>query len=167
MHGPGLPRGGVRRLWTDAAPARCADPQGARSSRRTGAVHFAGRRPLWQAIAATVGTQRTSLWRVAVGVGTAAKQAERIRVSTRGSTSPRRVGNDLLYLSNSEAGGGIWRNEGASVTEVWNPERGSVTGRIAVEPGGRRIVFPVRRDGAYACLSATRTARQCASWRLS
>ena len=99
-------------------------------------------------LVATLATQRSSLWRVAVGAGTAAKQADRIRVSTSGSNSPRRVGDNLLYLSNSEAGSGIWRNEGASATEVWNPERGSVAGRIAVESGGQRIAFPVRRDAS-------------------
>ncbi len=101
-------------------------------------------------LVATVSTQRSSLWSIPVGAGAVAEQADRVRISTRGATSPRRLGNNLLYVSTSEAGSGIWRSEAASTSEIWSPTRGSVVGGPALEPGGHRIAFSgaARRDDA-------------------
>lgn len=98
-------------------------------------------------LVATVSTQRSSLWSLPVGAGAVATQADRLRMSTRGGTSPRRLGNNLLYVSTSGAGSGLWRNEATSASEIWSPTRGSVVGAPAVEPGGHRIAFSVLRDG--------------------
>jgi dipeptidyl aminopeptidase/acylaminoacyl peptidase len=101
-----------------------------------------------QQLVATVSTQRSSLWRMPVSAGAAVRQAERLRTSTRGSTSPRRAGDELLYLSTSEEGSGLWRSGSASASELWSPARGSVRGGVAMEPGGSRIAFPVLLNGA-------------------
>jgi hypothetical protein len=101
-------------------------------------------------LVATVSTQRSSLWSIPVGAGAVAEQADRVRISARGATSPRRLGDNLLYVSTSEAGSGIWRSEAASTSEIWSPTRGSVVGGPALEPGGSRIAFSVLRDGMRA-----------------
>jgi Tol biopolymer transport system component len=99
-------------------------------------------------LAATVSTRRSSLWSLPVGAGAASAQAERLRMSTRGGASPRRLGNNLLHVSTSESGSGIWRSDAAaSTSEIWSPTRGSVVGALAMEPGGDRIAFSVLRDG--------------------
>ena len=98
-------------------------------------------------LVATMGTQRSSLWRIQVNTDKVAQQAQRLRVSTRGSTSPRRAGSALLYISSSESGSGIWRSDGESSSEIWSPARGTVVGSLAVAPDGRRIAFAVLRDG--------------------
>ena len=97
-------------------------------------------------LVATVGTERSSLWSIPVGAGPA-EQADRVRISARGATSPRRLANNLLFVSTSEAGSGIWRSEASSTSEIWSPTRGSVSGAPALEPGGQRIAFTAQRDG--------------------
>jgi Tol biopolymer transport system component len=98
-------------------------------------------------LVATVSTQRSSLWSLPIGATAPATQADRLKMSTRGSTSPRRLGDNLLYVSTSESGSGIWRSEADLTSEIWSPTRGSVVGGPSLEPGGQRIAFSVLRDG--------------------
>jgi Tol biopolymer transport system component len=98
-------------------------------------------------LAATVSTQRSSLWTMRIGASASIAQADRIRMSTRGGSSPRRQDRSILYVSTSEAGSGIWRSEAGSSSEIWSPARGSVVGGPALERGGTRIAFSVERDG--------------------
>jgi Tol biopolymer transport system component len=98
-------------------------------------------------LVATVSTQRSSLWSIPIGADASVAQADRLRMSTRGGSSPRRLGDKVLYVSTSEAGSGLWRSEAGSASEIWSPTRGSVMGAPSLEPGGQRIAFTAKRDG--------------------
>jgi Tol biopolymer transport system component len=100
-------------------------------------------------LVATVTRQPPSLWSVPVSsIAQADAAAERIRVATRGGYSPRAGLDDLVYLSPSADGMGIWRMEGTTPTEIWGATRGAVAGAPALDPKSRRIAFPVRVGSA-------------------
>jgi Tol biopolymer transport system component len=74
--------------------------------------------------------------------------ASRLTLPTARSAAPR-FGPDtsLFYLASRGGADGLWRLAGSRASEIWQPGQGAVVGAAAVSPDGRRVCFPVRRQG--------------------
>ncbi len=100
-------------------------------------------------LVATVSNPSVQLWTVPITNGVADEQtASRIAVPTARSAAPRFArDSSIFYLASRGGGDGLWRLSGAKATELWKTDRGAVVGAAAVSPDGRRVCFPVRRQG--------------------
>jgi Tol biopolymer transport system component len=67
---------------------------------------------------------------------------------TERSAAPR-FGADstIFYLASRGGGDGLWRLAGGKATELWKPAQGEIAAPVAVAPNGKRVCFPVRRQG--------------------
>ncbi|HMG11658.1 MAG TPA: protein kinase, partial [Gemmatimonadaceae bacterium] len=100
-------------------------------------------------LVATVSNPSVQLWSVPITAGTADERAAiRIALPTARSAAPR-FGPDssLFYLATRGGGDGLWRLAGAQASELWQTDRGSVTGAPAISPDGKTVCFPVGRQG--------------------
>ena len=100
-------------------------------------------------LVATVSNPSARLWTVSIVDGVADEQAARpVELPTARSAAPR-FGPDssLFYLASRGGADGLWRLSGGQATEIWKPSQGAVLGAAAVSPDGRRVCFPVRRQG--------------------
>jgi Tol biopolymer transport system component/DNA-binding winged helix-turn-helix (wHTH) protein len=98
-------------------------------------------------LAATVTTQRTSLWRVPVLRDRIAgpSDASQIELPTLGGRSPRLGPGYVLYRSPSAGTEGLWKlaRADSTVIELWNGRQGRVVSALAIEPNGDRVAFTV------------------------
>jgi len=107
-------------------------------------------------LVATVSNPSMNLWSVPIAdrvVGESA--ASRFPLPTARSAGPRFGPDYLVYLASRGAANGLWKFRDGSVTELWKAEDGAVAGTASVSPDGRRICFPVRRQGRNTLHVAT------------
>jgi Tol biopolymer transport system component len=100
-------------------------------------------------LVATVSNPSVELWTVPILSGVAEEQAaRRLDLPTARSAAPR-FGRDslLFYLASLGGADGVWRLSPAGASEIWKPSQGAVVAAVAVSPDGRRVCFPVRRQG--------------------
>lgn len=100
-------------------------------------------------LVATVSNPSVQLWSVPITGGVADEQAaSRITLPTARSAAPR-FGPDssLFYLATRGGGDGLWRLSGAQARELWQTDQGAVAGAAAISPDGRKVCFPVGRQG--------------------
>jgi Tol biopolymer transport system component len=100
-------------------------------------------------LVATVSNPSAQLWSMPITDGIAhEKAATRLELPTARSAAPR-FGPDssLFYLASRGGADGLWRLAGGRATEVWKPNQGAVAGPAAVSPDGRKVCFPVHRQG--------------------
>jgi Tol biopolymer transport system component len=100
-------------------------------------------------LVATVSNPTVHLWTVPITRGLVVESsARRLALPTGRSAAPR-FGPDsaLLYLASRGGADGLWRFSPAGASEMWKSTRGAVVGAAAVSPDGRRVCFPVRRQG--------------------
>ena len=113
---------------------------------------------------ATVSNPSVELWSSPISDSVADEQtATRIAVPTARAAAPR-FGRDssLYYLASRGGADGLWRLSGTKATEFWKPSQGAVVGAAAVSPDGRKVCFPVRREGRSTlhCTTADGTGVQ-------
>jgi Tol biopolymer transport system component len=109
-------------------------------------------------LVATVSNPSVHLWTVPITDGPVDEPAaRRVALPTARSAAPR-FGPDssLLYLASRGGADGLWRLSPAGASEMWKSTQGAVVGAAAVSPDGRRVCFPVRRQGRSTlyCTSA-------------
>jgi len=102
-------------------------------------------------IVATRATPKTTLWRVPLqATGVEMSRAERIPLTTGNSSVPRLGAEALFYVSTSGSGDGLWKLEDGTATELWSSPESHIVSAPALERGGQRIAFSVRRQGRGA-----------------
>ena len=98
-------------------------------------------------VVATVSRSASSLWRVPIGDREIESDATAIRRTTSG-LSPRRGDGYVIYRAPKAGTYGLRKlADSGEETELWNGIEGRVVSGAAIEPGGRRLAFPVQRGG--------------------
>jgi Tol biopolymer transport system component len=115
-------------------------------------------------LVATVSNPNVQLWSVPITSGVAGEQVvSPIALPTARSAGPR-FGPDssLFYLATRGGGDGLWRLAGGQAIEIWKTDPGAVAGAAAISPDGRRVCFPVGRQGRATlfCASSDGTGAQ-------
>jgi Tol biopolymer transport system component len=100
-------------------------------------------------LVATVSNPSVQLWTAPIGSGVADERATTPVVLPTARSAAPRFGPDssLFYLASRGGADGVWRLSGGKATEFWKPSEGGVVGAVAISPDGRRVCFPVRRQG--------------------
>ena len=99
-------------------------------------------------LVATVGSPKTSFWRVPIGDWPAElSAAARIALTTSTGFSPRLGPDYLLYVSATGTSESIWKLANGTGTELWSGEGARVLGGPAISADGRSIAFSVRQHG--------------------
>ncbi len=102
-------------------------------------------------LVATRATPKTTLWRVPLdGIRADTASAERIPLTTGNASFPRLEADALFYVSSTGNGDGLWKLQNGVATELWSSSEARIVGAPALEPGGQRIAFSVRREGRGA-----------------
>ena len=102
-------------------------------------------------LVATRAFPKTTLIRVPFdGTRADMSRAERIPLTTGNCSSPRLGRRALFYVSSTGGGDVLWKLESGIATELWSSPETRIVGAPALEPGGQRIAFSVRRQGRGA-----------------
>lgn len=98
-------------------------------------------------VVATVANPTATVWRVPISDRAVdSSAATRITLPTLGGRSPRFAPKQLVYVSSTGGGEGIWKLSEGKGTELWSSPGARVVGGPAIAPDGRRIAFSVEKD---------------------
>jgi Tol biopolymer transport system component len=99
-------------------------------------------------LVATVSGAVAGLWRVPITDRVADESAAApVALPTPRGLSPRIHGDAVLYRAPRTGTDGLWRLVGGAGTEVWSGVDGRAIAGSAVAPDGKRLAFPVLRQG--------------------
>jgi Tol biopolymer transport system component len=99
-------------------------------------------------LVATLATPKRTLWRLPISDSPAAAPAPaRVSLTTSTGFSPRLGPNYLLYVSETNTGGSIWKIANGGDTELWSGQGARVFGAPATSPDGTHIAFSVQQRG--------------------
>ena len=99
-------------------------------------------------LVATRALPKTTLYRVPFdGTQVAMSRAERIPLTTGNCSLPRLGPDAVFYVSSTGGGDALWKLEAGIASELWSSNETRIVGAPALERGGQRIAFSVRRQG--------------------
>jgi Tol biopolymer transport system component len=93
-------------------------------------------------LVATIGTPRTSLWRIPLTPDPVTAAGGPTTLLANGVT-PRWGADFLLYVSSQGERQGIWTLAHGTTREIWSSAQARIVGGPAIAPDGRRIAFSV------------------------
>ena len=107
-------------------------------------------------LVATEASPSASLWSVPILDRTAVeKDVKPYPAGTVRALGPRFGGTSLFYLSSRGTGDGLWRLQDGQTTEIWKGSDGAQLNPPAVSADGRRVAFPLLRNGKLTLHLAT------------
>jgi tricorn protease-like protein len=99
-------------------------------------------------LVATVANPIGELWKVPVSSQMVEESGiQRFPLPVTRAIAPRFGPQYVVFLSSKGGAQSLWKAQGEETVELWRGSEGGVMAPAAVSPDGRRICFPIRRQG--------------------
>ena len=99
-------------------------------------------------LVATVSSPVRDLWAVPIlQVVADESTVRRVSLPTARVSAPRLGPDYLIYLSSRGGANGLWMFKDGVATELWKASEGTVVAAAAISSDGKRVCFPVSKDG--------------------